>query len=114
MTIRGENADRGQIGRTRDHDRAASQITGHQSVSILLNHYFKPDRDDLRRVLQEKMPKMFSVGRAKLAAVDPIKCALVDRLKAMSAENWTAIRDELLAEIEGHAASKAAEIILLK
>ncbi|MES1166589.1 MAG: hypothetical protein ABUL68_01165 [Pseudomonadota bacterium] len=83
-------------------------------MSILLNHYFKPDRDDLRRVLQEKMPKMFSVGRAKLAAVDPIKCALVDRLKAMSAENWTAIRDELLAEIEGHAASKAAEIILLK
>jgi hypothetical protein len=32
----------------------------------------------------------------------------------MAAENWTAIRVELLAEIEGHTESKAAEIILLK
>jgi len=90
------------------------KVTGHQSVSVLLNHYFKPGREDLRRVLQEKMPKMFSVGRDKLAVVDPVKAALADRLKAMSAENWATIRNELLAEIDGATDSKAAEIVLLK
>lgn len=90
------------------------KVTGHQSVTVLLAHYFKPGRDDLRRVLQEKMPRMFLVGSAASPRVDVVKRTLVDRLKTMTAENWMVIRDELIAEFDGETDSKGGEIVLVK
>ena len=60
------------------------------------------------------MPRMFSVGSAATPEVDVVKRSLVDRLKAMTAENWTTIRDELVIEIGGQAESKDSDVLLLK
>ena len=49
-----------------------------------------------------------------VAACSVSRCALVDRLKAMTAENWTTIRDELVIEIGGQAESKDSDVLLLK
>jgi hypothetical protein len=90
------------------------KVSGHQSVTVLLAHYFKPGRDDLRRVLPEKMPRMFLVGSAASPRVDAVKRTFADRLKTMTAENWTMIRDELIAELDGECGSKGREVVLLK
>lgn len=64
--------------------------------------------------MQEKTPRMFSVGSAASPEADVVKRTLVDRLKVMTAENWTTIRDELIAEIDGQAATGGSDFLLLK
>ncbi len=54
--------------------------------------------------------------RARLAAVyaQDADRTSVASMKAMTAENWTTIRAELIAEIDGESGPKGAEILLLK
>jgi hypothetical protein len=33
-------------------------VTGHRTVEIVLKHYFKPQREDLRLALQKNMPAL--------------------------------------------------------
>lgn len=88
------------------------KVTGHQSVSVLLNHYFKPGREDLRRILEEKMPKMFAVGRGSEGGpVADIVTSFSERLKTMTVENWTTIRDKLLKEIAHQQKKECGEFI---
>lgn len=64
----------------------ARLVTGHQSVNVVLKHYFKPGREALRTVLLDKMPAVLTGG----AAPGPMKpadelAALADKLAAGSA-----------------------------
>jgi integrase len=40
----------------------ARLVTGHESVNVVLRHYFKPGREALRTVLLEKMPTVLTGG----------------------------------------------------
>lgn len=40
------------------------RITGHQTVDIVLKHYFRPDRDHFKTVMMEKMPEVLT-GRSE-------------------------------------------------
>lgn len=38
------------------------RVTGHQTVEIVLRHYYQPDREDFRRTIEAAMPRMFVAG----------------------------------------------------
>jgi len=39
-----------------------TRVTGHQSVDVVLKHYFKPGREDFRRAIEGAMPKLLMSG----------------------------------------------------
>ena len=80
------------------------KITGHKTVHVLLNNYFKPGREEIRRVLQEKMPKLLSPGVVAGSSETPPAQSIREKLKAMTADNWPQIRDEVLAMLSRSAA----------
>ena len=71
------------------------RITGHRTAEIVLKHYFRPNRKQLRDAIGERMPA------ALLGESVPSKpeASLRARLKKMDARNWKQIRAELLAEV---------------
>jgi integrase len=97
---------------------AVRKVTGHKSVEVLLESYFKPGREELRRVLQERMPRMFALGRPKATtpAAGPATPTFSEQLKAMTAETWSTIRDDLLVQLlvqpEPPAPEKAGLLLL--
>jgi integrase len=79
-------------------------VTSHQSVEIVLKHYFRPGREEMRRILTEKMPQLFSRTDAanaedekKAPATPPGIKALIE---SMTAENWAEVRGALLKRLE--------------
>ena len=91
-----------------------AMVTGHKTMSVLFNSYFKPNRDALRRALEEKMPRMFSIGCGSALPVELPSRSVCDRLRAMTAENWSAMRDELLHELEPTPSNQSGRILTLK
>ena len=71
------------------------KVTGHRTASIVMKHYFQPGREDFRRTLAGKMPSLLVGGEAKVEPPDSKE--ILAKLKAMTAETWTGIRDELVA-----------------
>jgi hypothetical protein len=51
------------------------KVTGHRTTEIVLKHYFKPGREDLRRVLLEKMPRVVTHGLNQLP--EPVSTASI-------------------------------------
>ena len=37
-------------------------VTGHRNVAVVLNHYFRPDREGFRQILTDSMPKRVGDG----------------------------------------------------
>jgi len=70
----------------------------------LLKHYFKPGREEMRRILTEKMPQLFS--RTDAANAEDEKKAPATSLgikaliESMTAENWAEVRGALLKRLE--------------
>ena len=71
------------------------KVTGHRTASIVMKHYFQPGREDFRRTLAGKMPSLLVGGAPKVEP--PGSKEVLAKLKAMTAETWTGIRDELVA-----------------
>ena len=71
------------------------RITGHRTAEIVLKHYFRPNRKQLRDAIGDRMPA------ALLGEREPPKpeASLRAKLKKMDARNWKQIRAELLAEV---------------
>ncbi len=71
------------------------RITGHRTAEIVLKHYFRPNRKQLRDAIGERMPT------ALLGERGPSKpeASLRERLKKMDAKNWRQIKAELLKEV---------------
>ena len=81
------------------------RVTSHQSVEVVLKHYFKPGQEALSRELTEKMPRVFTLGSdvidiaaATNAALDTF--AIRSALESMTAENWHGVRDRLLTQLK--------------
>ncbi|VGO15998.1 hypothetical protein PDESU_04587 [Pontiella desulfatans] len=66
------------------------QVTGHATAEIVLEHYFKPQRAQLKAALEKSMPSLLTAGN-----VNPVD-RLPDLLRSMSSTNWCEIRDEAL------------------
>jgi integrase len=71
------------------------RITGHRTAEIVLKHYFRPNRKQLRDAIGERMPSAL-LGERETSKPES---SLRDRLKKMDARNWKQIRAELLAEV---------------
>jgi integrase len=71
------------------------RVSGHQTVDIVLKHYFRPDRENFRSALMKAMPEMFGSAEAKSQSSDFIDRAL-DELRTMDAKNWSQKRDVLI------------------
>jgi hypothetical protein len=50
------------------------KVTGHLTAQIVLKHYFQPAREDLRRVLTEKLPPLLGGGTGPIRT-DLLSCA---------------------------------------
>lgn len=50
------------------------KVTGHHTAQIVLKHYFQPAREDLRRVLAEKLPPLLG-GETAPVRTDRLPCA---------------------------------------
>ncbi len=68
-------------------------VTGHATAEVVLENYFNPETEELRKKIQQKMPGLLS---SQSMEREPIPDWVSDRLKAMTMRNWEAIREELL------------------
>jgi integrase len=78
------------------------RVTGHQTVDVVMKHYFRPQREQLKSVLMNMMPKLLVDGAASttdqavvvlekaLAADDLDSCrsAVQEALEVLSGSEW--------------------------
>ena len=82
------------------------KVTGHRTAGIVMKHYFQPGREDFRRTLAGKMPSLLVGGATK--AEPPSFKEILATLKAMTPENWTTVREELVTRLGD---PKPAEVV---
>lgn len=70
------------------------QVTGHATAEIVMEHYFKPQRAQLKQAIQRSMPKMLTTG-----AVTPVEKA-AQLLRAANSKNWKATIGKALEILE--------------
>ncbi|VGO16653.1 hypothetical protein PDESU_05244 [Pontiella desulfatans] len=71
------------------------QVTGHATAEIVMEHYFKPQRAQLKQAIQRSMPSMLTSAVATPAE----KAAEV--LRTANATNWKATIGKALEILEG-------------
>ena len=77
------------------------KVTGHRTAHIVMKHYFQPGREDFRRALTAKLPKLIGGGtEAKPLDRNELEMAL----RRMTPATWKDVRDELLARVTDGAA----------
>jgi integrase len=78
----------------------ARLVTGHESVNVVLRHYFKPGRETLRAALLDKMPAVLTGGQPAPAVPAAWPEVVPDwirvKLAAMTPGNWNRIRNKLM------------------
>jgi integrase len=74
------------------------RVTGHQTVDVVLKHYFRPGREDFQKTLNAKMPALLTGGQVAQPETTTSRAAAI--LRAMTAKTWKAGRDEALAILE--------------
>ncbi|MBK8858998.1 MAG: tyrosine-type recombinase/integrase [Opitutaceae bacterium] len=74
------------------------KITGHTAMEVVLAHYYKPAREDIRRELMKKMPAFFNIGQPAEPASSDGK-SLLKAIEAMTHENWESVRGKILAAL---------------
>ena len=75
---------------------SVQRATGHRTPAVVLKHYFRPGREDLRAVLAQAMPKMLGLGDSRPNAKEEIKRIL----ERSTSRTWNADRKRLLESIE--------------
>jgi integrase len=73
------------------------KITGHKTADVVMKHYFRPQRAELRAAMQKTMPGLLT-SAAKPTTPD---ARAADLLRTAKAENWQAVIDEALVILEG-------------
>jgi hypothetical protein len=72
------------------------RVTGHQTVEVVMKHYFRPGREDFRTAILEAMPNM----RADTSGRKSIKEEILALLDKSAARTWKADIHRLRALIE--------------
>jgi len=80
------------------------RVTGHRTSQVVLKHYFQPGREEFRRALTGKLPKMIAGG----SVAEPLGANQITAiLDTMTAENWQGVKNELVARLAEPAAIMA-------
>jgi integrase len=74
------------------------RVTGHQTVDVVLKHYFRPGREDFQKTLNEKMPALLTGGQVAQPETPVARAVAI--LKAMTSKTWKDDRAQTLAILE--------------
>ncbi|MDR2030487.1 MAG: site-specific integrase [Puniceicoccales bacterium] len=72
------------------------RVTGHSTVEVVLKHYFKPDRENFRRVLENKMPAFLAGGPRRELTAGTAIAKLRELVFDLSEENFPERRKLIL------------------
>lgn len=86
------------------------KVTGHRTAEIVMKHYFQPGREDFRRTLAGKLPRLLGGG----ATAEPLSLADVRaKLLEMKPRTWKKVRDELIVQLPTEPrAAVAADVVV--
>jgi len=62
-----------------------TRVTGHQSVDVVLKHYFRPGREDFRQAIESAMPKLLMMSSEPVSEAKGPNELLEDALKGLGA-----------------------------
>jgi len=62
-----------------------TRVTGHQSVDVVLKHYFRPGREDFRQAIESAMPKLLMKSSEPVSEAKGPNKLLEDALKGLGA-----------------------------
>lgn len=71
-------------------------ITGHRTAEIVTKHYFRPQRDAIRKAMQQTLPGLLSVGHGARSAEDEKLDRVRELMEGQNAKNWRSVREEVL------------------
>ncbi len=72
------------------------KITGHRTVAVVMEHYFRPGREHMRRTLEERPPGLSTNGTKTSGR---LRMAL-ESLKEATRDNWQSKVEQAISEIE--------------
>ena len=75
------------------------KVTGHRTVEVVMKHYFRPHRQQLRQVLQEAMPKLLTDGMGSSRE------QAAELLRTADDSNWRDVVREALGLLTGGTAT---------
>ena len=90
-----------------------TRVTGHQTVNVVLKHYFRPGREDFRQAIEGAMPKLLS-GPATDVPAEVVKYDMeatpgvlihtaIDKLENVTGKNWKVNCEQALKALRGAA-----------
>jgi len=62
------------------------RVTGHQTVDVVLKHYFRPGREDFQKTLNEKMPALLTGGEPPTPETPAARA--IEVLRAATDNTW--------------------------
>lgn len=72
------------------------KITGHQTADVVVRHYFKPQRNELRTAMQKTMPGLLTSAAKPHTPTE----RAADILRGINSKNWRKVADEALKILE--------------
>ena len=74
-----------------------TRVTGHQTVDVVLKHYFRPGREDFRQAIEGAMPKLLmQPSAAGTAATDGVEVLRRPNPPSHEASEGKGVRKEIL------------------
>ena len=67
-------------------------------VEVVIDNYFNPHVDDIRKSLEAKMPGLLAMTGS--TAPKFVIQQILPQLRAMTSENWKRIQDELVVKVD--------------
>ncbi len=74
------------------------KVTGHATAEIVMEHYFKPQRSQLKEAIQSSMPNLLTAGKLSLAD------RAAETLGTLNGNNWKQVKAEVLQMLGQEAA----------
>jgi hypothetical protein len=68
------------------------RVTGHKTVEVVVKHYFRPQREELRKVLRASMPKLLTSGM-QLSTTDQVNELLRQALQVRGKKGWALVEE---------------------
>ena len=81
-------------------------VSGHASAEIVMQHYFKPHREQLKTAMQKCMPALLSSNHSSAPPAHHPNEAMQDAIRLLEtakAKNWKAVIEETLEILKGAA-----------
>lgn len=81
-------------------------VTGHATAEIVMQHYFKPHREQLKTALQKCMPALLTSSHSATAPADPPDRIIEDAIRLLGtahSKNWKSVINETLGILKSAA-----------